>query len=165
LYHYDALLGEAYADAINAAVAAAGLKTDEISAIGCHGQTIWHSPDSSPAFTVQIGDPNRTAAGTGITTVADFRRMDMAVGGQGAPLAPVLHRALFRNPDEDRVIANIGGIANITVLPADAQLPISACDTGPGNTLADAWIERHRGQRFDRDGEWAGGGRGRRRGD
>ncbi len=158
LYRHDALLGDAYAAAVNTVLEASGIEPIRIHAIGCHGQTLWHSPDTTPAFTVQLGDPNRVVAGTGIATVADFRRKDMAHGGQGAPLAPVLHRALFRHPQEDRVIANIGGIANITVLPADPQAPISACDTGPGNTLADAWIERHRGQRFDRDGEWARGG-------
>ncbi|MDJ0778392.1 MAG: anhydro-N-acetylmuramic acid kinase [Gammaproteobacteria bacterium] len=159
LYRHDALLGDAYAEAVNDALAAAGLDAHEVAAIGCHGQTLWHSPDTVPAFTVQIGDPNRIAAATGITTVADFRRMDVALGGQGAPLAPLLHRALFHHPDEDRVIANIGGIANITVLPASDRCAISACDTGPGNTLADAWIERHRELRFDRDGEWARGGK------
>ncbi len=158
-FRYDAILGDTYANAVNATLASAGLEAGRVGAIGCHGQTLWHSPDTTPAFTVQIGDPNRVAAGTGIATVADFRRKDMALGGQGAPLAPVLHRALFRHPQEDRVIANIGGIANITVLPADTGSAISACDTGPGNTLADAWIERHRGQRFDRDGAWARGGR------
>lgn len=158
LYRHDALLGDAYAEAVNDALAAAGLDAHQVGAIGCHGQTLWHSPDTVPAFTVQIGDPNRIAAATGITTVADFRRMDVALGGQGAPLAPLLHRALFQHPDEDRVIANIGGIANITVLPAADRSAISACDTGPGNTLADAWIERHRELRFDRDGEWARGG-------
>ena len=158
LFSYDALLGEAYAESVNAALTAAGLDPGQIGAIGCHGQTLWHSPDTTPAFTVQIGDPNRVAAGTGIDTVADLRRKDIAFGGQGAPLAPVLHRALFRDRAEDRVIANIGGIANITILPADPQSPVSACDTGPGNTLADAWIERHHGQRFDRDAAWARGG-------
>ena len=157
LYRCDAQLGDAYAAALEAALQQAGLAPPDIRAVGCHGQTLWHSPDSTPAFTVQIGDPNRVAA-TGIITVADFRRKDVANGGQGAPLAPLLHRALLRDSDEDRVIVNIGGIANITALPANPAAAVRACDTGPGNSLMDAWIERHRQLRFDEAGQWARGG-------
>jgi anhydro-N-acetylmuramic acid kinase len=106
-------------------------------------------------YTAQIGDPNRIAARSGIATVADFRGKDIAMGGQAAPLAPAFHRFLFRASDEDRAVINIGGIANITYLPADLDLPILGFDTGPGNTLLDFWIQRHRGMAYDDGGDWA----------
>jgi len=107
-------------------------------------------------FTWQIGDPNTLTEMTGITVVADFRRRDVAAGGQGAPLLPVFHDQVFRSADEDRVIANLGGIANITILRRDA--PVTGFDTGPANRLLDAWIARHQGLDFDADGAWAGTG-------
>ena len=109
-------------------------------------------------FTWQIGDPNRIAELTGITTVADFRRRDMAAGGQGAPLVPAFHEALFRTASESRVLLNIGGISNITLLPDDETLPVTGFDTGPGNGLLDAWCLRQQGRPYDEDGAWAARG-------
>ena len=158
LYSLDAELGEIYASVVNKGLQEAGLEPAAITAIGCHGQTIVHGPDEQAAFTAQIGDPNRIAASTGITTVADFRRKDIALGGQAAPLAPGFHRFMFASALENRVLINIGGIANITWLPADADAPVIGFDTGPGNTLCDYWINRHRGESFDHAGTWARGG-------
>ncbi len=158
LYSLDAELGETYAQVANNALASAGLASTEITAIGCHGQTLRHSPDSSIPYSVQIGDPNRIATLCGITTVADFRRKDIALGGQAAPLAPAFHRFLFRSEEEDRVVINIGGISNITYLAANHGQPVLGFDTGPGNTLLDYWIGQHRDCRFDEDGNWARSG-------
>ena len=158
LYTLDARLGELYAQTVNRALADAGFEASQVAAVGCHGQTLRHSPDAETPYTVQIGDPNRLAAQSGITTVADFRRKDIALGGQAAPLAPAFHRYLFHSPQEDRVVVNIGGIANLTRLPADADAPLLGFDTGPGNALLDYWIDRHRGEDFDSNGDWARGG-------
>jgi anhydro-N-acetylmuramic acid kinase len=155
----DMRLGEQFAQAALALIDASGLGTGAINAIGSHGQTVRHRPDGPSPFTLQIGDPNVIAERTGITTVADFRRRDLAAGGQGAPLAPAFHAACFRRSDEERAVLNLGGIANLTVLPADPQIPITGFDTGPANVLLDAWIARHRGSRFDADGAWAASGR------
>jgi anhydro-N-acetylmuramic acid kinase len=127
----------------------------DITAIGSHGQTVRHRPDAAHPFTWQIGDPNRIAEITGIDTVADFRRRDMAARGQGAPLVPPFHEALFRVANETRVVLNVGGISNVTVLPAAADEPITGFDTGPGNCLMDAWCLAETGEAFDRDGQWA----------
>ena len=159
LYTLDANLGELYAETVNRALSSAGIAPSDVTAVGCHGQTLRHSPDSEPAYTVQIGDPNRIAVRCGITTIADFRRKDIALGGQAAPLAPAFHRFLFQSEDQDRVVINIGGIANITRLPADSKAEPAGLDTGPGNTLMDYWVQKHRGERFDADGAWARGGR------
>jgi anhydro-N-acetylmuramic acid kinase len=148
--------GRAFAAAALAVLERCGIGADEVAAIGHHGQTIHHAPDGPAPFTIQIGDPNTVAALTGITTVADLRGFDMAVGGQGAPLVPIFHEQVLRSTEEHRVVVNIGGISNITTLTREA--PITGCDTGPGNTLLDAWIRRHRGERFDRRGEWAASG-------
>ena len=129
------------------------------SAIGSHGQTVWHQPGGEWPTTIQLGDPNIIAERTGLVTVADFRRRDMAAGGQGAPLAPLFHHAFFGSASEHRALVNIGGIANITWLPARADGPMLGFDTGPGNVLMDAWIGRHRGMTFDRNGAWAASGR------
>jgi anhydro-N-acetylmuramic acid kinase len=137
----------------------ANVDPQQIEAIGSHGQTIRHRPEAAIPFTMQIGDPNRIAEQTGITTVADFRRRDMAAGGQGAPLVCAFHEAMFRDDIETRAILNIGGIANITILPAETNTPISGFDTGPGNTLLDAWTRRHLRARYDESGTWAGGGK------
>ena len=110
-----------------------------------------------PEFTVQIGDPNRIAEATGIDTVADFRRRDMAAGGEGAPLAPLFHAALFRHPTRHRVVVNIGGIANATLLSSNSE-SVVGFDTGPGNALLDAWIRHCRGEAYDADGAWARSG-------
>ena len=138
---------------------AAKINAVQVQAIGCHGQTIYHQPDDAHSNSLQLGDPNFVAESTGITVVADLRRRDMAAGGQGAPMVPAFHAAAFRNTDSNRVILNIGGIANITILPRDNHLPVTGFDTGPGNTLLDQWTRLHRNQAFDENGEWAASGR------
>jgi anhydro-N-acetylmuramic acid kinase len=140
---------------VNAALQKAGIPPQQIVAIGYHVQTIRHSPDSAVPYTAQIGDPNRIAARTGIDTVADFRRKDIAMGGQAAPLAPAFHRFLFRSSKEDRAVINVGGISNISYLPADHGAPILGFDTGPGNTLLDYWTGQHCNTPFDEGGAWA----------
>jgi anhydro-N-acetylmuramic acid kinase len=143
--------GEAILDFLNALE----ITPEQVRAIGSHGQTIRHRPDLSHPFTWQIGDPNRIAEITGITTVADFRRRDVAAGGQGAPLVPAFHEALFRTAEESRVLLNVGGISNITWLPADPATSTSGFDTGPGNGLLDAWYAVHNDAPYDLDGAWA----------
>ena len=159
LYGLDAELAQRYADAVAAALTTAAIKSERVTALGCHGQTIRHRPDIEPAYSAQLGDPSRVAALTGITTVADFRRKDIALGGQGAPLAPAFHRFLFRSSSENRAVINIGGIANITSLPSNPNQPVLGFDTGPGNTLLDYWMQRHQGQICDRAGAWARSGK------
>ncbi len=130
---------------------------DSIAVLGSHGQTVWHSPDSVLPFTMQLGDPNVIAELTGITTVADFRRRDIAAGGQGAPLVPAFHQALFQSAYEDRAILNLGGIANLTLLSAEGG--IRGFDTGPANALLDAWCARNWGLPCDTNGTFAASGR------
>jgi anhydro-N-acetylmuramic acid kinase len=151
-------VGETFADAANELLTRAGIKSREIAAIGSHGQTIRHAPNAPRPYSLQIGAPEVIAARTGIDVIADFRRADIEAGGQGAPLVPAFHKAVFSSTAENRVIINIGGIANITVLPADPTLPITGFDTGPGNTLMDQWINEHLGSSMDYDGQWAAGG-------
>lgn len=155
----DVRLGRELARAANTLLKDAGIDVDAVQAIGSHGQTLRHNPGGDTPTSLQIGDPNIIAAETGIVTVADFRRGDLAAGGQGAPLVPAFHRAVFAQPGEHRAILNIGGIANLTLLPADPASPLSGFDTGPGNGLMDAWICRHRNQPYDEGGEWAASGR------
>jgi len=154
----DVDLGKLFAQISLELLANAGVSASHITAIGSHGQTIRHRPPGSPegTFTLQIGDPNLIAELTGITTVADFRRRDMAAGGQGAPLVPAFHRAIFHSFDKDRVIVNIGGMANITWLPVQGL--ILGFDTGPGNVLMDTWVAEHLGKSYDQDGAWATSG-------
>ena len=154
----DSRVADLFASVANSLMQSAGLKHDSVTAIGSHGQTLWHAPAGRPAWTLQIGDPNRIAFGSGLTTVADFRRMDMAAGGEGAPLAPLFHDAMFRG-NTTRVVLNLGGIANITILPANASAPVSGFDTGPANTLLDAWAWRYLQEPCDRNGAWAADGR------
>lgn len=154
----DIELGELFADAITEMLRKSGHCASEITAIGCHGQTIrHHSIASNRRFSLQIGDPNTIAFQTGITTVADFRRMDIAALGQGAPLVPAFHDAVLRHPNENRVVINIGGMANLTLLARNE--PVIGFDTGPGNVLMDAWIDKHHNQPWDKNGEWAARGR------
>ena len=153
----DRWVGECFRDAAHGLLGSAGIDAAAITAIGSHGQTIRHQPDAVHPFTLQIGDPSVIANGTGIRTVADFRRADVALGGQGAPLTPPFHEWLFKMPGSDRVVLNIGGIANVTILRGDGA-DTTGFDTGPGNTLLDAWIGMHLKKSFDRDGEWAGQG-------
>lgn len=145
-----------YADAVKTLLKATGVNATDISAIGCHGQTLRHYPDIG--FSWQIGNPSRLAALSGIPVVADFRSADLALGGQGAPLAPAFHHAFFASPDAPRMAVNIGGIANISELPVNA--PVRGWDTGPGNTLMDAWFQRHHDRGvWDENGAWAATGK------
>ncbi|MCP3670679.1 MAG: anhydro-N-acetylmuramic acid kinase [Gammaproteobacteria bacterium] len=154
----DIMVAEEFAHCALALLQQAGVNPEQVAAIGSHGQTIRHRPNTSTPFTLQIGDPSRIAELTGITTVADFRRRDMAAGGQGAPLVCAFHQAMFQGENENRAVVNIGGIANITLLPSDSQTPISGFDTGPGNTLLDGWVRRHCATQYDDSGSWAAGG-------
>lgn len=156
----DRSLGGLFAGAALELLDAAGMGPDSIRAIGSHGQTVRHRPgsggESQLPFTLQIGDPNTIAELTGITTVADFRRRDIAAGGEGAPLAPAFHASAFASAGRQRAIVNIGGIANASLLRGETL--VAGFDTGPGNTLLDHWIRRHEGVHYDRDGAWGGGG-------
>lgn len=155
----DAELGELFAKAALHLLETAGIPPSAVRAIGSHGQTVRHRPSEAPPFTLQIGDPSRIAELTGITTVADFRRRDVAAGGQGAPLVPAFHAAVLRTRAEDRAVLNLGGIANLTLLWADPERPVTGFDTGPANTLLDRWANRHLGAPFDASGAWAMTGR------
>jgi anhydro-N-acetylmuramic acid kinase len=155
----DAILGEFIAQAALEFLAANDVSAGDVTAIGSHGQTVRHRPTGDAPFTLQIGDPNRIAEITGITTVADFRRRDIAAGGQGAPLVPPFHGALFRSDSEHRAVLNLGGIGNFTLLPADPDAPITGFDTGPGNALMDDWISQTRQEPYDHHGTWAASGR------
>ena len=149
----DHHLGVLYADCVNDFLVKNQLEASQITAIGCHGQTVWHAPQGNFPFTMQIGDMNLVAARTGITTVGDFRRKDMAMGGQGAPLVPAFHEAVFARPNQFTVVLNIGGISNISVL--DPKSETIGYDVSVGNALMDSWIEKHLGKRYDKNAEWA----------
>ena len=151
-------VGACFRDAALQLLSSSGTSHEKIRAIGSHGQTLRHRPDAKHRFTLQIGDPATIATGTGVDTVADFRSSDVALGGEGAPLVPPFHDWMFRDDKEHRVVLNIGGIANITVLPAESG-PVSGFDTGPGNTLLDAWSRHIRELPYDEDGQWAASGR------
>jgi len=148
----DAQLGEFYAECIDRALNKARLSKHDIKAIGSHGQTIHHNPRCTQPYTMQIGDPNRMAERTGITVVADFRRRDIAAGGQGAPLVPAFHQAMFRSNNETLAVINIGGISNVSHLSKDPLAPLIGFDCGPGNTLMDQWCQHHFSQHYDNDG-------------
>ena len=148
-------LAELYARAVDGVLAAGGVDRSAIVAIGVHGQTVRHRPELG--FTIQLNDPARLAERTGIDVIADFRRRDMAAGGQGAPLVPAFHEAVFRDARHSRAVVNIGGISNITWLPPSA--PTLGFDCGPGNVLLDGWARRHIGALFDEDGRWAAAGK------
>ncbi len=147
-------LAELYADTVNQLLAIAKLNPKEISAIGCHGQTIRHRPELG--FTLQIGNSSLLAELTGITVVADFRSRDIAAGGQGAPLVPAFHQAVFAHPQLNRAVINIGGIANITYLASNSNL--IGFDSGPGNMLLDSWVKQHMNVSYDANGAWASTG-------
>lgn len=148
-------LADLYAEAVEGVLTASGLAADAVRAIGCHGQTIRHAP--ADGYTLQIGNLARLAERTAIDVAGDFRSRDIAAGGQGAPLVPAFHQAVFGQAGTARVIVNIGGIANLTLLLPSA--PVSGFDCGPGNMLMDAWCRRHLGVPYDRDGAWAASGR------
>ncbi|MDG3088940.1 anhydro-N-acetylmuramic acid kinase [Vibrio hannami] len=153
----DHHLGQLFADAVIQLLRKSGHHKDEITAIGNHGQTVFHQPYGNEPFTLQLGDANIISAKTGIKTVADFRRKDMALGGQGAPLVPAFHHTIFKPEDSSVVVLNIGGIANISVMRPDK--PTLGYDTGPGNMLMDAWIDNKQGKKFDKNGELARSGK------
>ncbi|MEQ4576118.1 MAG: anhydro-N-acetylmuramic acid kinase [Gammaproteobacteria bacterium] len=152
----DAQVGIAFAEAANRLIAQSGVDRARIRAIGSHGQTVRHRPLADPAFTWQLGDAHRIAELTGITTVADFRRRDVAAGGQGAPLMPAFHLAMLGAADEDRAVLNLGGIGNLTLIPRTGT--VLGFDTGPANALLDSWCQRHLGQPFDAGGAFAASG-------
>ncbi|WP_283149288.1 anhydro-N-acetylmuramic acid kinase [Silvimonas soli] len=147
-------LADLYAEAVSRLLVQSHLTTADIKAIGNHGQTVRHRPEVG--YTVQLGNHARLAELTGITVVGDFRSRDIAAGGQGAPLVPAFHQAIFGHTGEPCVIANIGGIANITIL--DQSGSIIGFDTGPGNVLMDMWTLQHRGEHYDAGGAWAAQG-------
>ncbi|MGE0857936.1 MAG: anhydro-N-acetylmuramic acid kinase [Gammaproteobacteria bacterium] len=151
-------VGACFADAVDALLTRTGTSSSQVAALGSHGQTIYHAPVGDHPYTLQIGNPASIAARTGIVTVADFRAMDVAYGGEGAPLVPGFHAWVLSHSTENRVILNIGGIANLSLLPAGSSVPQLGYDTGPGNCLMDAWCARHRGAAYDADGAWAGSG-------
>lgn len=154
----DAELGHLFARAAVGVLESSEHSCKDIRAIGSHGQTVRHRPHAAPGFTLQIGDPNVIAEQTGIPVVADFRRRDIAAGGEGAPLVPAFHAAVFGHPDRHRIILNLGGIANITVLPAGGAGQVTGFDTGPANLLMDGWSAACRGLPYDAGGEWASSG-------
>jgi anhydro-N-acetylmuramic acid kinase len=158
--HRESLLANAlvnqYAACVRQLLAAAGLGAQAVRAIGVHGQTVRHRPELG--YTRQTNNPALLAELTGIDVIADFRSRDIAAGGQGAPLVPAYHHAVFLQPGESRVVANIGGISNISILDDTAASVVGGFDTGPGNMLMDAWIARHRQDAYDDDGRWAATG-------
>jgi anhydro-N-acetylmuramic acid kinase len=159
----DLVFGKMFSEAALAVCKKAGINPTQVTAIGSHGQTVRHYPPTTDekntalqGYSLQIGDPNIIVEQTGITTVADFRRRDIAAGGHGAPLAPALHNAVFRDKNKSRIVLNTGGIANITYLPTTGKA--IGFDTGPANGLMDSWCQLHLGQDYDKDGEWASNG-------
>ncbi len=152
----DRAIGHTFAHGVMRILNDNGLSPDDITAIGSHGQTVRHYPSGNTGFTLQLGDAN-TIATTGIDVVADFRKKDVALGGQGAPLVPAFHYAMFNHPRNARAIINIGGISNITYLPG-SKLDITGWDIGPGNTLMDAWCRQNNNKAYDKAGAWAASG-------
>jgi anhydro-N-acetylmuramic acid kinase len=152
----DALVGEAFATAVLQLLKIAELPANAVRAIGSHGQTLLHRPRAATPFTMQIGDANRIAESTGIDVIADFRRRDLAAGGEAAPLVPAFHAAAFGARGKSRAVVNIGGIGNVTLLYADGR--VSGFDTGPGNCLMDLWAQEHQGTPYDKDGRLAASG-------
>ncbi|QKT04089.1 anhydro-N-acetylmuramic acid kinase [Ectothiorhodospiraceae bacterium 2226] len=152
----DVALAERFAEACLGLLAAANVAAASVRAIGSHGQTLRHCPQER--YTLQIGDPNVLCHRTGIPVVADLRRRDVAAGGQGAPLVPAFHAALWRATGRARTVVNIGGMANVTLLPADPDAAVLGFDTGPGNVLLDAWAQRSWQQPYDPHGRYAAGG-------
>ncbi|MCK5263921.1 MAG: anhydro-N-acetylmuramic acid kinase, partial [Gammaproteobacteria bacterium] len=159
LHALDIHLGEIFAKATLTLLDKAKLTAKDIIAIGNHGQTIRHRPDAMQPFSLQMGDAKTLAQKTGIRVVSDFRTADIEAGGQGAPLAPAFHEAVFRSETEDRGILNIGGIANLTILPSDQTQAVIGFDTGPGNNMMDTWMAKCCGKKFDKNGDFAGNGK------
>lgn len=153
----DAAIANAFADSAEALLQDLGIAATAVCAIGSHGQTVFHR-GGERALSLQLGDPGRIAARLGITVVGDFRRRDIALGGQGAPLVPAFHHAVFATDTEVRAVLNLGGIANLTLLPDTASATVRGFDTGPANALLDDWTQRHWGAPYDRDGARAASG-------
>jgi anhydro-N-acetylmuramic acid kinase len=153
----DRAVADAFAETVLALLDQSGVDRAKVRALGSHGQTVFHDPVGAQN-SLQLGDPSRIAVRTGLTVVADFRRADVALGGQGAPLLPIFHHACFARADEPRAVLNLGGIANLTLLPDVATDHVRGFDCGPANCLMDEWIERHRALSHDRDGAWAASG-------
>ncbi|MBU0720389.1 anhydro-N-acetylmuramic acid kinase [bacterium] len=147
----DKKLGLMFADAINSFIQTHKIVPHAITAVGLHAQTLWHNPDSEFSFSMQLGDANTVSAKTGLQVVADFRRMDMANGGQGAPFAPAFHQFVFGSLEEKTAVLNIGGMANITILGEE----LKGWDTGPGNVLMDMWIQKSQNQAYDKEGAFS----------
>ena len=158
LHALDLAIAEQFAEATLELLDIAGTDVDEVTAIGSHGQTIRHRPQADKPFSLQLGNGQHIADLTGIQTVSNFRSADIEAGGEGAPLATAFHNAVLRSTAENRCVANIGGIANITLLPADESLPVTGFDTGPGNNLMDGWIKQHKSLPYDNNGDWARSG-------
>jgi len=154
----DHRLALLFTQAVGALLIRENIDVSTVSAIGLHGQTLWHDPKGTYPFSMQLGDPNIVAAKTGIPVVADFRRKDVVLGGQGAPFAPAFHEFLFQDLSASVCIVNIGGMANITVLADSVNDKLIGYDTGCGNVLLDAWIAQHEGKSYDKDGAWARSG-------
>lgn len=150
----DTRLGEMFADAITNFIAEKGIDRGSIKAIGLHGQTLWHEPNSQHPFSMQLGNPNVVVARTGISVVSDFRQKDIANGGQGAPFTPAFHHYLFSNLEGNIGVLNIGGMANLTLIGE----PLIGYDTGCGNVLMDYWVSQHNSASFDEEGRWAKSG-------
>ena len=149
-------LARSFANAVEDLLLSAQIEADQVRAIGVHGQTVRHRPEAG--YTIQLNAPATLAELTGIDVVADFRSRDIAAGGQGAPLLPAFHAGLFTT-HTPRAVVNIGGVANVSGLPAaGSPEPVIGFDCGPGNVLIDAWAEEHLAEPFDRDGDWAAGG-------
>ena len=155
----DQYFGERFAQAALDICKQANIFSEDIKAIGSHGQTIRHYPkqDQQAGYSLQVGDPNIIAQRTGITTITDFRRRDIAAGGHGAPLAPAFHQFAFANTSKTRIIVNLGGIANLSYLPISGQT--IGFDSGPANILLDSWCQKHLNQSYDKDGLWAKSGK------
>ena len=152
-------LARHYAELVSRLLSAAGMGAEQVTAIGCHGQTVRHRPGEfdGTGYTIQLNAPALLAELSGIDVIADFRSRDVAAGGQGAPLGPAFHRAFFQRKGEATAVLNLGGIANVTLLPGDEGAVIGF-DCGPANGLLDLWCERATGQPFDADGQWAATG-------
>ncbi len=159
LAYLDVEIARLSASAVSTLLTQTKIPATNITAIGSHGQTIYHNPHGEHPTTLQVGDPNIIAELTGITTIADFRRRDIAACGQGAPLVPAFHQAVFHTHKENRIILNIGGIANITSLAKDNREPVTGFDTGPGNVLMDYWYNQHHTSHYDNEGTWAATGK------
>lgn len=155
----DTQVARVLAEATLSLISQSQLPQARFAAVGCHGQTVFHKPEDPVCNSLQIGNPALIAERTGLPIVSDFRRGDIAAGGQGAPLVPAFQRQFMASPLENRVVLNIGGIANIAVLPANNRIPVTGFDTGPGNCLLDGWIRRHRQLPYDASGQWARSGK------